>query len=265
MRGRDLDTRAILEFALKLADRADEISMAGFFSHFDVSHKPDGTPVTDVDRRVELALRDMIEDEHPSMGILGEEFGMKPGLGRWVIDPIDGTIPFIEGDPRFASLVAFETEETALVGVVSAPALGLRWWAGLGLGASQSREGVVTAARVSIVSDTPDARALIPDSLWDQDDRASAASTPLLGVVQHLAGTGVAMAGMRSSWEAVRVATGAYDIAITSGSWWDVAPLPIIVSEAGGAASTTSVDGTYDALFSNSRLARDVHGLRVLI
>ena len=163
-----LDIRALMQDALAMADCADAVALAGFFSHFEVTTKADGTDVTSVDRQIEAELRDMIGHGNTAPGVLGEEYGETTagpeGVGRWVLDPIDGTAAFIDADPRFATLIAFESEGRPLVGVVSAPALGLRWWAGIGHGAFLSRDGAVSAARVSITDDPSAARGLVPDS-----------------------------------------------------------------------------------------------------
>jgi fructose-1,6-bisphosphatase/inositol monophosphatase family enzyme len=98
------------------------------------------------------------------------------------VDPIDVAVPSVEGEPRLATLIAFATEKAALAGVVSAPTLGLPRWAGLGPGASQSTEGAVTAAGVSIVSHTRGVRAPIPDSVWGWGVSGWTASAPLHGL-----------------------------------------------------------------------------------
>jgi histidinol-phosphatase len=222
---------AVLELGVRLADRADAITMQGFYEAFDVYTKEDGSPVTSVDREVEVALRDLIAWEHRSAGVLGEEYGSIPGEGRWVLDPIDGTREFIDGDPRFATLAAYETEDGPIVGVVSAPALGLRWWAGRGLGAFFARDGAVAAARVSITSDLPGSRGLLPSTIAGE---APTLPPEALDFVGRLSTSGASLHPCTSSWQAVRVATGDYDAAFARGAWWDVAPLSVIIGEAGG-------------------------------
>jgi glyoxylase-like metal-dependent hydrolase (beta-lactamase superfamily II) len=125
---------ADLQLALELADKADAITTASFRrADLVVETKPDMTPVTDADRGVERALRDELSSQRPDDRIAGEEFGDSGGAGvrRWIIDPIDGTKNFVRGIPVWATLIALEGE----VGVVSAPALGRRWWATRGGGA----------------------------------------------------------------------------------------------------------------------------------
>src|SRR5436305_1542574 len=123
---------ADLQLALSLADAADEITMRYFRNEFSVRTKADRTPVTEVDEAVERMIVDHLWQERPHDGILGEELGVRGGdTRRWIVDPIDATKNFIRGIPIFATLIALENE----LGVVSAPALGRRWWASRGDGA----------------------------------------------------------------------------------------------------------------------------------
>lgn len=224
----------ILPLAIRMADRADELTLAGFISPFDVSYKDDGSPVTSIDRRVESDLRMLVSVADPGSGFLGEEFGedvgVSPDAGRWILDPIDGTVEFVDGDPRFATLIAYETNGDVVVGVVSAPALGIRYWAGRGVGSFVRHEDSISAARVSVVSDPARARALVPAEIVHTIDMATDEAT----AARALAEVGTHLVPYGPSWQAVRVASGDYDAAIARGRWWDVAPLSVIVREAGG-------------------------------
>src|SRR3954469_21778459 len=122
-----------LRLALSLADAADAITMHYFQSAtLSVRTKSDRTPVSEADEAVERAIRERLERERPDDGIVGEEFGVRAGSGRrWIVDPIDATKNYVRGIPIFATLIALDGE----VGVVSAPALGRRWWAARGEGA----------------------------------------------------------------------------------------------------------------------------------
>ena len=125
-----------LAFALELADLADSLSLPRFRAlDLRVETKPDLTPVTDADRAVERALRERISVSRPGEGVAGEEEGDDGTAVRWVIDPIDGTKNFSRGVPVWATLVALEREREVVCGVISAPALGHRWWAARGEGA----------------------------------------------------------------------------------------------------------------------------------
>ena len=150
-----------LSLALSLADAADSLALPRFDAHdFAVESKPDLTPVTEVDRAVEQLVSQRLADERPDDALLGEEFGSRGSEGgrRWIIDPIDGTKNFVRGVPVWATLIGLYDGEEPLVGVVSAPALGLRWWASAGGGAFRSvRGGQAQRLGVSRVGDLADA------------------------------------------------------------------------------------------------------------
>ena len=148
-----LDT--LLTFAQSLADTADEIALRYFRRDFTVATKPDRTPVTEADTAIEETLRSGIADAYPTHGILGEEFGTEDGDGafRWIIDPIDATGAFLRGVPNFATLLGLEHEGRMVLGLASAPAMGLRWWGGPDLGAFENGDPI----RVSQVATLEDA------------------------------------------------------------------------------------------------------------
>src|SRR6478736_5441184 len=120
-----------LRFAHVLANAADDITMRRFrATDLRVDTKPDLTPVTDADLAAEESLRGVLRRARPRDAMLGEEFG-KTGMSPrcWIIDPIDGTKNYVRGVPVWATLVGLMAEGEVTVGVVSAPALGRRWWA----------------------------------------------------------------------------------------------------------------------------------------
>src|SRR3954452_11476047 len=144
-----------LTLALSLADAADAISLGRFgASDLLVETKPDRTPVTEADRAVETAIQERLAHERPEDGILGEEHGTVDGDGgrRWIVDPIDGTRNYSRGIPVWATLIALEEDGRLRLGVVSAPALGRRWWAERGSGAFVDGEQM-HVSRVSRVED----------------------------------------------------------------------------------------------------------------
>ena len=126
-----------LRLAHLLADDADSITMSRFKAlDLYVTSKPDLTPVSDADTAVEEALRRTLSRARPRDAVQGEELAVTGwGPRRWVIDPIDGTKNFIRGVPVWATLIALMINDEVAVGVVSAPALGRRWWASIGGGA----------------------------------------------------------------------------------------------------------------------------------
>jgi histidinol-phosphatase len=149
-----------LALALRMADAADAISIDKFRSrelHIDV--KPDRSPVTEADLAVERAIREIIANERPDDGILGEEYGVVGDARRqWIIDPIDGTANYLRGVPVWGTLIALAVDGEPVVGAVSSPALGKRWWAARDAGAWLSENGgEPRRLRVSGVAELADA------------------------------------------------------------------------------------------------------------
>lgn len=123
-----------LNLAHLMADAADDITMRRFKAvDLRVDTKPDLTPVSDADRAVEEAIRGALRRARPRDSVVGEEFGTTGyGMRSWVIDPIDGTKNYVRGVPVWATLIALMEHGRVVAGVVSAPALGRRWWAAKG-------------------------------------------------------------------------------------------------------------------------------------
>ena len=246
------DFAADLDLALRIADAADAITTARFgAADLVVEAKPDLTPVSDADRAVEAAARDVLARERPEDALLGEEFGtVGDARRRWVIDPIDGTKNFVRGVPVWATLIALLDGDDAVVGVVSAPALGRRWWAALGTGAYTSAfGGAPRRIRVSAVTDLADA-SLSYSSLDGWGARQPAFLDLALRVWRSRA--------YGDFWSYMLVAEGAVDLAAEPElSLWDVAALAPIVTEAGGRLTgVNGVDGVHqgNAAASNGRL-----------
>ena len=208
-----------------------------------VDTKPDLTPVTEADRAVERALRERIARERPGDGLLGEELGDAPAADtaarrRWIIDPIDGTKGYVRGLPVWATLLALEVDGRVEVGVVSAPALGRRWWARRGDGAFADGAPI----RVSQVAALEDAQ-LSYDGIEDFD--ACGLTDAFLSLVRRCWRT----RAFGDLWSHVLVAEGSVDASVEPCglSPWDVAPLIVIVEEAGGRltdlAGAARIDG----------------------
>jgi len=122
------DFPAALALAERLADVAREMALRHFRKPLAVERKPDGTPVTSVDRGIETAMRRMIRAAFPGHAIQGEEFAREgDGEFTWVLDPIDGTKSFVTGFPLFGSLIALLEGARPVIGVIEAPALAERW------------------------------------------------------------------------------------------------------------------------------------------
>jgi histidinol-phosphatase len=243
-----------LQFALELAKTADAITMRAFRSaDLRVETKADLTPVTAADRAVEQELRALIRRERPGDGVVGEEFGSSgEGGRRWFLDPIDGTKNFVRGIPVFATLIALERDGEMVVGVCSAPALGARWWAAKGQGA-YARDG--ERIQVSGVAEMRHAQ-LSYDSVPGFEEHGM--GDRFLALARRCART----RGFGDFWSHVLVAEGAVDVAVEPEvNPWDLAPLKVIVEEAGGRFTDLSgaacVDGG-SAVSSNGLLHDEV-------
>jgi len=225
-----------LALALEMADAADEITLARFRAEdLVVETKPDLTPVSEADRAVEQALRARLAGVRPEDRVVGEEYGgaeeaVPGGARRWIVDPIDGTKGYVRGMQVWATLLALEQDGELAVGVVSAPALGRRWWSARGAGAftSDGPGAPPRRLRVSAVRDLADAQLCFGGmEEWRQAGRLEALLTLSAGCWRTR--------GYGDFWQYMLVAEGAAEIALDpSVSIWDLAAPMAIVQEAGG-------------------------------
>ncbi len=226
----DFDAAAELQFALHLADLASAISMPHYVNRsFNLDWKANRTEVTEADREAELAISRHVIAERPHHGLFGEEHGLVGDVDspwRWIIDPIDGTSNFVRGIPVWASLVALtHVEHGALVGVVSAPAMGRKWWAAKGLGAYA--DGM--QCKVSSVASIDEAQVSVTfSSGWD--------ALGLTDALVHLQQQAYRARGFGDFWQHMLVAEGAVDLAVDAVGLqpYDLAAVMVIVEEAGG-------------------------------
>ena len=227
-----------LRLAHMLADNADSLTMDRFKAQdLQVRSKPDLTYVSDADTAVEEAIRRTLASARPRDAIHGEELE-DTGWGprRWVIDPIDGTANFVRDVPVWATLIALMNGPSVEVGVVSAPALGRRWWACTGGGAFTGRSLMqpqpIAVSKVATLADA----FLSYSSLhgWVDGGRGRQFGELLRSVWRTRA--------FGDFWSYVLVAEGAVDVASEPElALHDMAALDVIVREAGG--RFTSVDG----------------------
>lgn len=248
-------TATDLALAVHLADTADAVTQARFGAgDLVVDSKPDLTPVSDADLAVERELRAILQQQRGEDAVLGEEFGGTASFtGRqWVIDPIDGTKNFVRGVPVWATLIALLVDGVPVVGVVSAPALARRWWAGAGAGA-WSRFQAQPPRRLAVSAVTELAAAsMVISSLSGWRERG------LRQQLLDLTDTVWRTRGYGDFYGYCLLAEGAVDLATEPEvSLWDLAAVDILVREAGG--MFTGLDGRPgphggSALASNGRL-----------
>jgi histidinol-phosphatase len=247
-----------LRFAHVLADAADDITTRRFRAlDLHVEAKPDLTPVSDADTAAEEILRNVLRRSRPRDAVLGEEFG-RDGSGPrcWVIDPIDGTKNYVRGIPVWATLISLMDGDKVVMGVISAPMLGRRWWAASGTGAWSGR-GLTKASRCR-VSDV----ARIEDASFSYSSLNGWADKGMLQSFLGLAQSAWRTRAFGDFWSHVLVAEGAVDFsAEPQVSLWDLAAVQIIVEEAGGRFTDLAGNATPDggsAVCSNGRLHQEV-------
>lgn len=222
---------ADLELALELADLADAASLPRFKAlDLQVETKPDRTPVTDADQSVERVIKQRLAASRPDDGIIGEEFGNSGSDARkWIIDPIDGTANFLRGVPIWATLIALSVDSKPVVSVVSAPALGLRWWAAPNVGSfARGIDGTVRRLKVSDVARLEDASLNYNNlQLWQQTEYFER----LLAMARIVWRT----RAFGDFWSYMLLAEGAVDLVAEHDlKLYDIAALVPIVEQAGG-------------------------------
>lgn len=224
-----------LEFAIDVCQDAGKVALMHFRHGVEVSMKPDNTPVTLADKDCEKLIRQRISKRFPADSILGEEEGDSPGCSKagrkWIIDPIDGTYNFARGIPIFSILLALELEGNIVAGVVHNPARDELYYAEQGCGAYLNGQPL-KVSKVSRVEDSQflfgGPNRLIEQGLWDGVTRAIQKSYRQRGLGDYL--------------NFAYVFEGKAEATIEVGLYaWDLAPMKIIVEEAGG--RFTDLDG----------------------
>jgi histidinol-phosphatase len=228
---------ALLE---ELAREADTIALRYFRAdEIRIDRKDDGSAVTQADRGVEEMARAKVAASGLTLDVLGEEMGGENAKGpattgrpRLIIDPIDGTEEFSRGIPTFGTLLGIERDGEVVAGLASAPALGVRWWAYRGEGAYRNGKRI----HVSHVGKLADGMAFTGGTGQNKNREKIEKMRRLLDAAKH----GRSMGGF---WQHMLVAEGSTEAALDLHSKaWDLAPLGLIVEEAGGRA--TDINGT---------------------
>jgi histidinol-phosphatase len=225
-----------MQAAVDIVREAGELTLGHFRSiELQVDHKGDGTPVTVADRGAERLIRERIAAAFPGDTVLGEEEADQVGSSgrRWIIDPIDGTKAFTHGVPLYTNLLAFDDEHGPAVGVINVPALGETVWAGRGLGCFCNGEPARVSGRTQL------------DGSWMM---TSGLNNWPLELIDAVRAAGIHVRTWGDGYGYVLVATGRVEAMIDPGAaLWDVAPMPVIIAEAGGRFTSTSGDPSPDA------------------
>lgn len=246
-----------LSLGLALADLADAITLPAFEARaFSVSRKADKSEVTEIDRGAEAAIVDRLVADRPDHAVFGEEHGTRGSSAspwRWVIDPIDGTSNFVRGVPVWATLIALtHVDRGPVVGVVSAPALGRRWWSSTDEGAFANGHRI----RVADTSRIADAQVSVTfNAGWDR--------LGLTSRLVELQKQSYRARGYGDFWQHMLVAEGAIDIAIDAIGLapYDIAAVQAVVEAAGGRLTDRTGVRTFEndsAVSSNGRLHDEV-------
>lgn len=220
----------LLPFALELVEEAGRLTQRFFrSSDLQVTAKADGTPVTQADEGAERLIRDAIAEAFPNDTIVGEEYGTTTAASgrQWVIDPIDGTKSFTAGVPLYSNLLAVIDDGEPVLGIINLPAVTELLAAVVGRGATCNGEAIRVSDRASLSG------AYVMTSsvrYWPEN------------YLQAVLDKGIILRTWGDAYGYAMVATGRAEAMIDPrANVWDVAPIGVILSEAGGAF--TDLDG----------------------
>jgi histidinol-phosphatase len=238
-RGPEAELRGWVEAALAWCDETDAIALDHFRRDPAIARKPDRTFVTLADTAIERRLRDHIADAFPDHGVVGEEYGTEAGDAetRWYVDPIDGTHNYMRGVRIFGTLLAVERAGELQAAVISAPALGERWycWRGGGAWAVAKEAAQPRRLAVSSVDSLGDAHVLTTSTSDVEASRRAPGMRRVLSGAWRERGFG-------DFWSYTLVAEGAAEVMFEVGlASWDAAAPTLLVEEAGG--RVTDFDG----------------------
>ncbi|SDD00839.1 inositol monophosphatase family protein [Nocardioides lianchengensis] len=240
-----MDSADDLRLALDVSDRAAGLALRHFEAGVTTTTKDDGTPVTEADRAVERLIRQELESARAGDALFGEELGVHGDSARvWIIDPIDGTSFFSRHDPHWRVHLALQVAGRLEVAVVTAPALGRRWWATRGGGAFESAwpPAAVAPDRLSVSTTATVSTARVDALDVASRDRLRPGLGPAPG----------------SPLPLVELVRGEIDAFLVEGfHLWDHAPWILLVEEAGGRFTdrTGGADGDRGGgLYSNAAL-----------
>jgi histidinol-phosphatase len=249
--------RSRYELAVEAGQRAGKLALGYFDNDLQVEWKDDASPVTVADREAETLLRKLLLQAFPQDGFLGEESGELEGSSgyRWIIDPIDGTRSFVRGIPIWATLIGLEYNDEQIAGVVDVPALGQNYRALRGDGAFRGERRI----HVSLVAELEEAQIFYSSLSWFSNAGCAALFQNLVKRTQRQRGFG-------DFYGFVLVAQGSGELMVDHGVHaWDVAPIKVIVEEAGGRFSNWDGGSSIhrpDVFVSNGKLYTEA--LRIL-
>ena len=225
----DRVSEADVELALRLADVATAAARPFVAEVVEHDTKPDGSPVSRADLASEAAMLAVLTKERPDDGVLSEEAGtVADGTGRrWLLDPIDGTVEFVRGGVHWGTHVSLEVDGRVVLGVITRPRQGQRWWAAAGWGAFTEPDGRAARRRALAVSTTGSLRgARIGQYAYEPSTMPDALRAAGAEVLEPAGHGSPALALVEGRIDAI--------VSYRCGYPWDHAPLVALTREAGG-------------------------------
>jgi histidinol-phosphatase len=247
----------LLDLAIRAATAPSSTILSGFRNpNLPVEIKSDGSPVTPFDREAEQQIRQILaSDTGQVWPVLGEEFGgdTTGSPYRWVVDPIDGTMPYSRGLPYFGTLLALDdmAARRSLVGVIQLPAFSELYTAGRGLGSRCNGVKINVAPRRALT----DCLISVPEIQKFRLAELTEGYERLASSVRHFRGSG-------DCWMHAMAARGVVDAVVEfSLNRWDIAATEVLVEEAGGCFFTRpsrTTPGKFDAAFGSPYAAEQM-------
>jgi histidinol-phosphatase len=194
--------------------------------------KSDESPVTVADRACEKLIVETIAHEFPDDGVLGEEGANRESRSgrKWIVDPIDGTRDFLRGIPLWAVLIGLEQDGKIVAGAAHCPGQNALLWAARGSGA------FANGAKVSVSNKKTPEEAVLSFNGFQK-----LGIKPFVGHLVPWLQTFWAVRSLGGSMDAILLTQGKADVWIEpNASPWDLAPLKILIEEAGGVFRTFS-------------------------
>ena len=234
-----------LSLALHVARAGAEVVRSATAST--VTYKSDTSPVTEIDAAAETTIKQILASQRPDDAVVAEESEVTGGgIRRWYIDPLDGTVNFINGIPHVAISVGLWEEEEPRVAAVVDVFRGDEFTAVAGEGAFLGEARLGVSARSDLY---PSVVATgFPYSHRDDPERYAAALHVVLAEVQGVRRFG--SAALDLAWTAAGRLDAYYETGISP---WDIAAGLLLVTEAGGV--TTDFSGNRALPTSGSVMA----------
>ncbi|NLW32275.1 MAG: inositol monophosphatase [Fibrobacter sp.] len=214
-----------LSVALNIAKKAGELHL-DLQPNLNVEHKDDSSPVTEIDKKCEHLIRKQLLETFPDDGFLGEETGNYKGNNdrKWIVDPLDGTRPFIRNIPTHSVLIALELKDEPVIGIIHLPALKITCWA-------QKGHGAYLNGKKIRVSETSRLQTVMGSGLGFLEKSESDEGKKLFSIMK----TWDYAYGFMDAYSYVCVASGKLDVCVNLlDKPWDCAAAACIVNEAGG-------------------------------